>query len=583
MEDKEKQIKALAFITFIVILAFVLRLWQLQILKGDQFRELSERNRVSIVKIPAPRGIIYDRKGKALVKNAPFFVASLLPEPTQKEINMTDLSALLKVPVEDLSEKIIHKKTHSIEPIPLKRGLTFEEVAKIEARRADFPGLIIETEIIRDYPYNSTAAHLIGYLSRPSDEQMKTGSYDDSPKGTYVGRWGVEALFNERLQGKPGIRYIEVDALGRQLHTLKVVPPQRGEDIHLSIDIKAQIAAERAFKKRSGALLALDPENGEILALVSLPSFDPNLFVRGISPDTWRRYIRQPGHPFLNRVFQSRYPPGSVFKLITAIAALEEGVISKDFKVNCTGQIHVGKWTFRCWKKGGHGLISLKRAIVESCDVYFYEVGRLLGIDRIAKYAQALGLDRPPGVHLSAERAGLIPSTKWKRQSRGKPWYLGETFNAAIGQGYVSLTPAQVALLISAIASDGKVFRPSLTVDSGTPEPIAKLSFKPQTLKILKNALVAVVNSPRGTGRLARSDKYLIAGKTGTAQVVRLPERNMNTGRNLIKDHAWFVAYAPAENPEIALSVFVEHGGHGGTAAAPIARKTIEAYLDGEK
>ena len=579
MTDKKRTITVLAYISMAVFVIFLLRLWQLQILKGSYYRKQSEKNRVRVFKLPAPRGIIFDRNGTALVKNAPYFIASLIPDLSKGGPALRGLSKLLDIPVEELSEKIAKHKKHVLEPIRLKEGLSLAQVARIEARRSDFPGLIVETEITRAYPYGSTGAHLIGYLSLPTEAQLRKGLFAGTPRGTFVGQWGVEALYDKRLSGIPGKRFIEVDALGRQLRTLKIVPPQKGEDLTLSVDLRTQKAAEKAFKGKAGALLALDPANGEVLALVSLPSFDPNLFVRGMSQKQWNRLRKRPGHPFLNRVFQSQYPPGSIFKIVTAIAALEEGVIDKNFTVDCKGTIHVGIWKFSCWKRQGHGRTALRKAIVESCDIYFYEVGRLLGMDRIAKYANALGLGIAPGVNLSAEKKGLIPTTSWKLRKKGIPWYLGDTFNAAIGQGYVSITPAQAALMISAIANGGTVYRPELLKDQPDKEPIAKLSLSPKTLRIIRNSLAGVVEDRKGTGWRARSKIVRIAGKTGTAQIIKIPESVKKKLANKYKDHAWFVAYAPADNPLIALSVFVEHGGHGGGTAALIAKATIEAYM----
>ncbi len=575
--SSKKTAQVFTYITLAVFCVLALRLWQLQILKGDYYREQSIKNRIRVVKIPAPRGIIYDRNGIKLVKNVPFYIASLLPDISEKEINLKALSKLLGMSEKEIRERIAKRNPKSLEPIRLKMGLSFKEVARIEARRSDFPGLIIETEVTRAYPYGKTASHLIGYLSLPTVEQLRNPGAKEIVQGSLVGQWGVEALYDEKLRGTPGMKFIEVDALGRQLRTIKIIPPRRGDDITLSIDLPTQIAAEKAFNKQSGGLLALDPQNGKVIALVSLPSFDPNEFVTGISPKKWTRLIRHPGHPMLNRVLQSQYPPGSVFKLIVAIAALEEGIISPGFKVNCTGSISIGRWTFRCWKRDGHGLVDLKRAIVESCDVYFYEIGRLLGIDRIAKYARAIGLGVPVGLKLCKEKEGLIPTTRWKKKVKGRPWYLGETFNAAIGQGYVSITPAQAAILTAAIGNGGIIYKPSVLLDSPV-EIAGKLSLKPSTIRILKRAMYSVVVGAKGTGWRAKSGIVPIAGKTGTAQVVSHRDDEPEN-RWAPKDHAWFVAFAPVREPTIALSVFVEHGGHGGETAAPIAKATIEEYI----
>ncbi len=577
MSNKRRIAQVFTYLTVAVFFILILRLWQLQILKGDYYLAQSIKNRIRVVKIPAPRGIIYDRNGVKLVKNAPLFIASLLPGITEKSLDIKGLSKLLNMKVEKIRRLISQQDTRTLEPIRLKAGLSFRDVARIEARRSDFPGLIIETDVTRYYPYKKTASHLIGYLSLPTVEQLRKKGRKEIVQNAPVGQWGVEALYDETLRGTPGRKFIEVDALGRQLRTINIIPPRRGNDITLSIDIDTQIAAERAFNHRSGALMALDPQNGKVLAFVSLPSFDPNEFVSGISVKRWKQLMRHPGHPMLNRVLQSQYPPGSVFKLVVAIAGLEEGVITPGYTVNCKGVISVGKWKFRCWKRTGHGIVNLKRAIIESCDVYFYELGRLLGIDRIAKYANALGLGSAVGLKLCKERKGLIPTTRWKKRVRGRPWYLGETFNAAIGQGYVSITPAQAAVMVAAIANGGVIYRPSVLLDEA-PEIVGKLALKPSTLRFIKRAMYGVVVNPKGTGWRARSGIVPIAGKTGTAQVVSRPQDD-NTRRWLPKDHAWFVAFSPVKSPEIALSVFVEHGGHGGETAAPIAKETIEKYV----
>ena len=579
MNNKRRRIAILAYSSLALLAVFILRLWQLQVLKGDYYNKESKKNRVRVIKIPASRGIIFDRNGTALVKNAPYYIASLIPDLSGEAVNLTRLAALLDLSVEDLSEKIINKRKHNLEPVRLKEGLSYEDVVRLEAVRSDFPGLIIETEITREYPYGTTAAHLVGYLSLPRKDQLRKGLFSNVPAGTFVGQWGVEAFYDERLRGKAGKRFVEVDALGRHLRTLRTEAPQRGESITLSLDIKAQIAAEKAFRKRSGALVAVDPSNGELLAHVSLPSFDPNLFSRGIAEKPWERLQSHPGHPMINRALQSQYPPGSIFKIVTAVAALEEGITDGKRNIECTGKIFVGPWKFSCWKDDGHGRVSLKRALIESCDVYFYEIGRLLGIDRIAKYANVLGLGTKSGLKLTSEKSGLIPDTRWKYETKGIPWYLGETFNAAIGQGYVSVTPVQASLMIAAIANGGSVFKPQLTKRGPAEDPASRIVLKPETVQLIRESLLGVVSNPKGTGWRARSASVEIAGKTGTAQVVKISDTEKTSTDRSHRDHAWFVAYAPAGRPQIALSVFVEHGGHGGSAAAPIAKKTIEEYL----
>lgn len=556
---------------------FAIRLWQLQVLQGKEYRKISMENMLRIIKIPAPRGIIYDRNGAPLVKNSPYFYASLMPE-NLKQVNIQYLADILGINAGDIYARINKKGLSPFEPIKLKEGLTFKEIAAIEARRSDFPGLIIDIDMSREYLYGDIGAHLIGYLGKLNPSQSKNPEFKDVPPKAFIGQWGAELIFDRSLRGIPGERIIEIDALGREIKLLQEKPPVKGEDLKLSIDINLQKAAEDAFTGRAGAVVALKPDTGEILGLVSRPSFDPNLFARGINYSQWAALIQDKKMPMLNRALQSQYPPGSTFKIVTAIAALNEGVITPDTKVTCTGGITYGKWQFGCWKKGGHGTVSLHRAIVESCDVYFYEAGKRLGIDKIAEYARKLGLGSETGLHLVKERSGLVPDTKWKHEKRNQQWYLGETFNAAIGQGYVSVTPMQMAQLMSVVANGGLIYRPVIVKTETPLQPIASVDIKPQVLALVRDGLYGVVNEAGGTGGAAKSTITTIGGKTGTAQVVSIRKSSHQLPEKF-RDHAWFVAFAPVEKPAIALCVFVEHGGHGGGAAAPIAKLAIEAYL----
>lgn len=556
---------------------FAIRLWQLQVLQGKEYRKISTENMLRIIKIPAPRGIIYDRTGIPLVKNSPYFYASLMPE-NLKQVNIQYLADILGINAGDIYARINKKGLSPFEPIKLKEGLTFKEIAAIEARRSDFPGLIIDIDMSREYRYGNIGAHLIGYLGKLNPSQSKNPEFKDVPPEAFIGQWGAELLFDRSLRGIPGERIIEIDAIGREIKLLQENPPVKGEDLKLSIDINLQKAAEEAFAGRAGAMVALKPDTGEILGLVSRPSFDPNLFARGINYSQWAALIQDKKKPMLNRALQSQYPPGSTFKIITAIAALNEGVITPDTKVTCTGGITYGKWQFGCWKKGGHGTVSLHRAIVESCDVYFYEAGKRLGIDKIAEYARKLGLGSETGLQLVKERSGLIPDTKWKHEKRNQQWYLGETFNAAIGQGYVAVTPMQMAQLMSIVANGGLIYRPVMVKAEAPLQPVASVDIKPQVLDLVRDGLYGAVNEGGGTGGAAKSNIAAIGGKTGTAQVVSIRKSSHHLPEKF-RDHAWFVAFAPVEKPAIALCVFIEHGGHGGGAAAPIAKLAIEAYL----
>ncbi|HYA12676.1 MAG TPA: penicillin-binding protein 2 [Thermodesulfovibrionales bacterium] len=576
MKKESERILRISYIVIAAFLLLIMRLWQLQILQGNKYRELSEVNRLRIITIPAPRGILFDRNGIPLVKNSSYYCVSII----YGEFNSgkTDLLAkLLNIPIEEIREKLNKEGLSPFTPIRLKQGLTFNEVAYIESRRSDFPGLIIEVDASREYIYGSIGSHLIGYLGKPNPSQFKDPAFKDVPPDAFIGQWGAEMLFDKTLRGTPGERVIEVDSLGRELRLLKENPPVKGEDIRLSLDINLQKGAEEAFGERAGALVAIKPDTGEILGLISRPSFDPDLFAKGISYKEWIDLTQDKKRPMLNRALQSQYPPGSTFKIITAIAALEEGVITPETKVECRGGINYGGWHFGCWRREGHGVVSLHRALVESCDVYFYELGKRLGIDKIYDYASSFGLGKETGFQIVTERRGIVPNTKWKEERRKQKWYLGETFNTAIGQGYVAVTPIQMAVMISAVANGGNLFRPTLLKDA-TPIPSGKVKAKPENLEIVKRALSGVVNEPGGTGWAAKSEFVSICGKTGTAQVVAMKGGSQYQAERF-RDHAWFVAFAPAEKPEVALSVFVEHGGHGGGAAAPIAKRAIEGYL----
>ena len=567
-------------IGYIIIAAFILlimRLWQLQILQGSEYRKLSENNRLRIINIPAPRGIIFDRNGIPLVKNSPYYHASLITDEFDKD-KVEPLSEVLRIPVEEIRKRINSDNLSPFVPVRLKQGLSFSEVAYLEARRSDFPGLVIEVEVSREYIYGDVGSHLIGYLGKLNPSQSKDPALKDVPPETFIGQWGVERLFDNSLRGTPGERIIEVNAIGREIKLLQEKPPVKGKDITLSIDINLQKEAEEAFGEKTGALVAIRPETGEILGMISKPSFDPNFFARGVSHDEWIALTQDKKNPMLNRALQSQYPPGSTFKIVTAIAALEEGVISPDTRVDCRGGINYGRWHFGCWRNHGHGVVSLHRAIVESCDVYFYEVGKRLGVDKIYDYATSLGLGVKTGIEIGSEKQGLIPNTQWKLENKKLPWFIGETFNTAIGQGYVSVTPLQLAVMTSAVANGGNLYKPTLIKDT-QPVLSRKARARPDTLEKIKSGLSGVVNEPGGTGWAAKSQFISIGGKTGTAQVVAI-KRDSRYLPEKFKDHAWFVAFAPVEKPEIALSVFVEHGGHGGAASAPIAKRAIEAYMN---
>ncbi len=572
----------IAFFAIGIALLFVIlgaRLWQLQILHGKEYAEVSLENRLRIEHVPSPRGIIFDRNGIPLVKNSAYFFVSLRPEAVP-DADIEKIARFLSMnPVE--IHQLIKNNTEPFEPVRLKGGLSFKEVAYIEARLSDYPGLIFDVEETRNYLYGETGAHLIGYLGKLNPQQARHKAFKNVPRNAFIGQWGIEKMYDDHLRGVPGRRAIEADALGRRLKLLSESEPEQGEDIYLSIDIELQQAAEEAFGDNAGALVAIKPYTGEVLALVSRPSFDPNLFSRGINYADWVRLANDKRYPMLNRALQSQYPPGSTFKIVTSIAALETESITTRRIETCNGALYKGRWRFGCWKRSGHGLVDFHKAIVESCDVYFYKAGEYTGINWISYYAHQLGLGAQSGIGLVTEKSGLIPDTEWKKRTRDEPWYVGETYHSSIGQGFVLTTPMQLARMISTVASDGYRYKPMLVKAGQQPQPEHIVPLKEKTIQEVKRALRGVVTESHGTGWTARSSIANIAGKTGTAQVIsqRTLKYSEEDMPHRFRDHAWFVAYAPASTPEIAVAVFVEHGGHGGSAAAPIARKAIEAYI----
>ncbi len=579
MQTEKTGTEKIIIISYLLIIGFavvLLRLWQLQVLQGTELRRVSESNRLRVIGVPAPRGIIFDRNKVPLVKNTPYFCASVIPQEFNQS-NISALSQLLQVPEAELHNRITRKAASPFTPVRVKEGLSFNEISIIEARRSDFPGLLIEVETSREYMFGSVGSHLIGYLGKLSPAQSGDPSFRDVPPEAFIGQWGVEKLYDKTLRGTAGQRIIEVDAVGREIRLLYETAPVKGADLDLTIDIALQSEAEKAFEGRAGALVALKTDTGEVLGLVSSPSFDPNSFAKGISSDEWKALMEDPKKPMLNRAIQSQYPPGSTFKILTAIAALEEGAIDIGTKADCRGGLNYGKWRFGCWQKKGHGSVSVHRALVESCDVFFYETGKRVGFDKVHDYAVKLGLGEETGIALGKERKGLIPDSAWKLATKKSAWFLGETFINSIGQGYVATTPIQLAVMMSAVANGGSVYKPLIIKDT-VPALVRKVELKQETLDIVRDGLKGVVNEPGGTGAAARSTMAIVGGKTGTAQVVGIRKDSKFLSEKF-RDHAWFVSFAPVEKPEIAISVFVEHGGHGGSAAAPIAKKAIEAYL----
>jgi len=576
-----------AFIILFVLILFV-RLWYLQAVRGAYYYEQAENNRIRPVKIRPPRGIIYDRNGRPLVENVLTFDISLVPEDTlDLDATIKKLSSITKVDQNSIRQALEDASSirTKYEPVKIKEEAPWEEVTIVESHQDDLPGVIIEPEHRRHYPYGGMASHQLGYIGKVSQLQRKLEQTDI---GLLTGQGGLEKIYDKLLRGTAGKRMIQVNAAGRKVKDLGIEEPKLGKDIYLTIDLDVQQAAEESLGSRTGSVVAMDPNSGEILAMVSHPNYDPNLFPRGIAPKDWTRLTNDPSHPLYNRAIQSVYPPGSTFKILVALAGLETGIINPEEKVTCNGFIKSGKQTFRCWIKHGHGPVAFHEALVESCDVYFYTMGERIGFDRISEYATKLGLGNLTGIQLPDEKPGLIPTPDWKKKRTGESWYPGDSYINSIGQGFVLVSPIQAVRMMSAVANGGHIYRPVLIKQSRDRETGAVKPFplergrdahlNPKTLEVLRHALAGVVIEPKGTGHAARTPTATVAGKSGTAQVIaqKIPGKKLT---EKTQDHAWFVAYAPVENPKIAVAVLVEHGGHGGGAAAPVARRVIEEYL----
>ena len=580
----------------IVALAFTLlvgRLWVLQMLQGERFTFLSEKNRIRLKKVPGTRGMVFDDRGKLLVDSRPSFDLLFVPEDADNPPEtLRQLARFLGWQEQDLMALYEQNKFRPpFEEIVVDKDVDWRTVVVVETHQLQLPGVTLRVRPRRSYPLNGMAAHLLGYVGEINRAQLKAQSEPVYTSGDEIGQFGLEKEMETYLRGRNGGQQVEVDALGRRVGVLYEVPDVPGYNVILTLDRDLQETAAQALEGKEGAIVVLDVNSGAVRALVSAPAFDPNHFARGIAAKEWRGLVTSPTRPLNNRAIHGQYPPGSTFKIVLSIAALEEGLIRPEATIFDPGFWVVGNRAFRDWKPKGHGTVDLHKAIVESCDVYFYQVGQKLGVDLIAKYARLLGLGEKTGIAFDDEKGGLIPDSQWKLKRFRQPWFPGETPSVAIGQGYVTVTPLQMANLMAAVANGGTLYRPwyvqrveSLdgeVIQQYGPEKIRSIPLKATTLEQVHNALRDVVNDGSGTGGSARSAEIAIAGKTGTAQVAEMRGATVKSENlaYLIRDHAWFVSYAPADKPEIAVVVLVEHGGHGGSAAAPLAKQVIEKYF----
>lgn len=590
---KHRYIGAGLCIVFIFGVLF-LRLVYLQMIHGEEYRRLSMTNCVRLKSIKSSRGLIYDRNHNLLVDNRPAFDLTIVLEDAKplKE-TLERLAELTGDSYEDLTATIKKAgRAAFYKPLVLKRDITRDLLAIIEAHQFDLPGIHIDIEPTRNYIHKKTAAHLIGYLGEINKEELASGKFPNVRSGDSIGRYGVEKSFEADLQGKRGGHQVEVDVNGRVIKILKTVEPVSGKDLVLTMDLSLQQKAESLLGENNGAVVALDPSNGDVLVMASSPSFDQNDFIGGISSKKWQALRDDPGRPMNNKAIQAEYPPASTYKTITALAGLEEKVIDRNSTFFCSGFYKFGNRRYHCWNRYGHGNLNVVDAIAQSCDVFFYQTGEKVGVDALARYAHGSGLGRLTGIRLAHERPGLIPTSAWKKKRFKEPWQAGETLSISIGQGFNLVTPLQMAVFISAVGNNGTLYRPRLVrsvqdakgqvIREIEPDITGGLPASKKNLAVVRQGLLEVVHGNRGTARSIRLPGIQIAGKTGTAQVFsrKAGEKfNNKKLRRTLQDHAWFVCYAPAQNPKIAIAVIIEHGEHGSSAAAPVARELIHAYL----
>jgi penicillin-binding protein 2 len=583
-------------LTWAVVAVFVmilLRLFTMQVLQGSRYRELSEENRIRVEVLTAPRGEIRDRKGRLLADSVPSFTVTLDPfdrayqdAPALLDSTIVRLGAILGENPDDLREKVRRERKQSFAPVRLKRNVDMKSVAYVSEHADALPGVDVEAEPLRRYPLGPMGSHLLGYVGEISDKELENPANGGYLRGDLIGRMGIEKQYEALLRGVDGKRFVEVNALGRKAELLgdkRPILPKRGADLTLSIDLDLQRAAEEAFEPGArGAVVAIDPRTGEVLALASRPNYDPNEFSTGITTKRWRELSEGGNYPLFNRAIQAAYPPGSTLKPFVVLCGLLTHVIEPGttFRETCDGAFQFGSRAFRCWKPEGHGTLAMRGAVAQSCDVYFYQLGIRVGLDRLSSFMKEVGAASRSGIDLPQERRGLFPDAAWydKHYGAGK-WSRGLILNLSIGQGEISLTPVKLAQLTAMMANGGTLWRPRIVregsrdgkpfaVTNARADSISRhFEFDPRAVQRVQESMEAVVYDAHGTGGMSKVEGIRVAGKTGTAQN---PHGD---------DHALYICYAPAEAPEIALAVLLENAGHGGSEAAPVARRVLEAYF----
>ena len=594
IEDRRRvtiRIVVLQVLLGIMFIVLAFGFWYFQIVQNAKFEELAANNHQRTIALRAPRGVMFDREGRVLVENRSSFTISIVREHT-KDLNRT---VRMLSEVAGLDPKYVqaevnkHRREPTYQPIVIVSDASLAQVAAVLARRLDteLPDVSVDEVPTRQYPVDEVAAHLFGYVGEASEGELTSQGVQS---GAIIGKSGVERVYNKLLMGEDGARRVVVNSVGREIRTLEEIPASEGRRVELTIDMDLQRAAEEGFKAAgfNGAAVILDPNSGEVLTFTSLPAFDPNDFASGINTNVWNALNTDKDKPLMNRAIQGTYSPGSTFKIVVGTAALEEGIITPDFHVTCGGGATFYGRYFQCWKKGGHGSVNLPHAIEQSCNVFFYTVGNMVGVDKIHKWATLLGLGEKTGIDLPNEVSGLVPSTEWKKARTGEKWYAGETISVSIGQGQVAITPVSMAVMMATVANGGTRYVPHLlrAIDEGKgwkpvppPPPKSKVALKPETIEAIHNGLFLVVNGA-GTGGRARIVGKDVSGKTGTAQVISLTGGRQamgHTDRDL-RDHGWFVFFAPRDNPQIAGVIFGEHAEHG-ASAAPIAKHVMETFF----
>ena len=572
-ERFERRGRLLLFLIGCGFLLLVGRMIWIQLIEGKRYYRLSESSRLRLIPLSPPRGFILDRNGERLAGDEASFSLSVVPSNIEDVDQLLDsLGKFLRIDKEAAKRKI-QQAPNPFMPVPLKKNVDMATITFLLEREEEFPGTIITVHPVRSYPHRTVASHVIGYVGEVSRKELSSmGSFSDVEAGDLIGKTGIEKVYNEYLQGKKGGRQVEVDAYGRPLRTISEKTPLLGSNVYLTIDLRMQEIAEEELGKRRGVVLIGDPHTGEILAMVSHPNFDPNLFARGIPEKKWLLLKEDPQNPLQNRAVRGEYAPASTFKIIVAAAALENKVIDEDDTFLCMGRYPVGNRIFRCWKEEGHGHLNIEEAIVHSCDVFFYQLGLKIGVDKIIQFARYFGLGEPTGIDLPSEKDGLLPTPSWKKAAKGEAWYPGDTANLSIGQGYILVTPLQMLNVINAIANGGELFRPHLvkrivdskgrTVKEFSPKRLKRVPLSHSTLKLLRKSLRGVVRE--GTGWRARNKVVEISGKTGT---VELPGEE--------RPHNWFIGYAPSDDPSLSIVVLVEHREEDISIAAEIAGKIL--------